>query len=258
MKTEYFNRFKADKKLQSSLELLRFFALEKACSTLEGRFALIFSRIADRCLYHSLNVWVQFIDDLNIPGEFLKTLTPDARLQTNDTKSKYEIEAFLGAVKVLFEDNFKGPKGQNILGVCFGHDVIKLNELRKEFDNEKDIIFTLSNKIRNHAYHLNKEFRDVGLYACVERNGDLFVVAWPNIYVDDKGQPLDLAKVFIDANHSTTAFIGRVRDMLLSYFVEKYGQPQHDTCISITTRFGNIVAILGPKGFVFNDGTTLT
>ena len=174
---EYFNRFKADKELQGSLELPRYFVLEKAYSTLQGRIALIFCRIVDRCLYHSLNVWMQFIDDLNIPDEFLNARKPDSRLQTNDTKSKYEIEAFLGAAKVLFEDNLKGPKGQNVLGVCFEHDVIKLSELRKEFDSEEDIFFTLSNKIRNYAYHLNKEFRDVGLYACVERNGDLFVVA---------------------------------------------------------------------------------
>lgn len=247
--------------LQGSLELLRSYVLlSEACSTQPGRFALIFSRIADRCLHHSLNVWMQFIDDLNIPEEFLKNLKPDSRMMTGDTVSKYEIEAYLGAAKVLFEDNFKGiaKQGkQNLLGVCFEHDKGKRDELRKEFDAEEGKFFKLSHDVRNHGYHLNKQFKDAEFNACVERKGTLFVVTWPNIYVDDKGQPLDLAKLFIDTNTSTTAFISRVRDMLLNYFGEKYGLPKHDNCLGITTRFGNMMATLGPKGFVFNDGATL-
>ncbi len=256
MRHEYILEYKADRQLMSSLELLKGHILNRAYNQTSAAFSLIFIRLADRVLYHATNVWERFERDLRIPVEHLQSIPTDAVIGTGDATSKYEIEAYLGAAKALFEANLIGinqPKKQNLLGNSFAEEPGIAQELRALFEASKAIFFGFANTIRNHSYHVNSQLRDAGFQAFVRQINTKYVVTIPNIYVDDQGGPIDLAEVFGSTHRAIKQLLGDVRDVLLRSYFEKYGRPSNRTFIPIESPFGTMLISIGPNGFEFQD-----
>ena len=219
-------------------------------------FASNFVRLADRCLYHSTNVWSQFISDLNVPVEFLKRLSDDAIMQTQDVSSKYEIEAYLGAAKVLFEKNFIGVNEfgkQNLLGRGFAAHPNYLARLEKLFATNRAEFSLNANKIRNHSYHLNPQSKDRGFLAGIKKANGGFAVTIPNIYVDDQGKSIDLAELFILTHQSIETLLLEVRNILVEFFFQHDGVPSNRKFQSIRSPYGTMMVNIGPNGFEFSD-----
>ena len=212
--------------------------------------------MADRTLYHSANVWSQFIADLNVPADLLKQVPADSFVHTQDLSSKYEIEAYLGAAKALFEKNLMGinePDKQNLLGQSFGWHPEVLSRLEKLFATKKNEFFQVANKIRNHSYHVNSELKDHGVVALLKKADDGFAVTIPNVYEDSLGSAIDLAEVFISTHESIEALVCDVRNILLEFFFQHEGPPTHGSYQGVQSQFGTMMVGLGPKGFEFSE-----
>lgn len=219
-------------------------------------FSFIFIRLADRVLYHAKNVWEHFERDLRISAETLSLIPNDAVIQTGDITSKYEIEAYLGAAKALFEANLVGinqKKKQNLLGKCFIEEQDLAQELSALFEASKNIFLIDANKIRNHSYHVNSQMRDAGFFAFVKQVNTKHVITIPNIYVDEEGGSIDLAETFVSTHQAIKKLLTDVRDILLRYHFEKYGPPSNRTFIQVQSSFGNMLTSIGPDGFEFKD-----
>lgn len=257
MRQAYIAEYKRDLMLRASLELLKSYALfDTPAITSRSHFIVVFLRLADRCLYHSVNGWSHLIDDLNVPADMLGELETDAVMETNDVVSKYEIEAYLSATKSLFEKNFIGIEEagkQNILGNSFPDSSLTLESLIALFQNGKDHFFPLANKIRNHSCHVNRQLRDAGFTAKIIRAGTLFKVSLPNMYEDNNGDAIDLADVFVESHRHIVALVAETRDLLLAYLEGRHQSPSHNTYLPIESAHGNMMVGLGPAGFEFKD-----
>src|SRR5437867_4614363 len=228
MHQEYIKEYTADRRLRSSLELLKLHILNVAWNTAPGTFSFIFIRLADRALYHATNVWEHFERDLRIPAEILRQVPRDAVINTDDVTSKYEIEAYLGAAKALFEANLIGinePDKQNLLGECMVDNQEIMRELSALFNKNKEYFFASANKIRNHSYHVNAQLRDEGFVALVKQVNSAYVITIPNVYVDEHGVSIDLADMFVSTHQAIKQLLSEVRDLLLRFFFAKYGPP---------------------------------
>jgi hypothetical protein len=193
---------------------------------------------------------------LLIRCEFLDELKPDAEMDTSDSVSKFEIEAYLGATKSVFEDNLIGldcPKKQNLLGRSLGQFPIVSFRLNSTFQAGKDRFWTNANKIRNHRYHLNSNFRDAGYRARICKIGDRFTLTLPHMYVDEAGKPVDLADLFVDTHSFIKPLLIEVRDTLLDFISTQHGAPDHATYASREIAGGGMVVGLGPGGWEFGN-----
>jgi hypothetical protein len=84
-------------------------------------FVPIFIRLVDRALHHSSSIWRQLVKNLTSTEHIAFDLAPDMLIQTSDKASKYEIEAFLGAVMVVTDKNLiRNPKGRGRLESSWG------------------------------------------------------------------------------------------------------------------------------------------
>ena len=263
MKSVYLKLYVEDRKLSASLLLLNDFILSNSigpqappfCVQAQP-FCVIFIRLADRVLYHSANVWAKYMSDLNIPTNVLEQMPSDALIGTSDLSSKYEIEAYLGGAKALFETNLVGINGlgkQNLLGRSFSADPAILKRLRQTFNQERKKFFRVANLIRNHSYHVNPELRDGGFVSLLKRSKEGLSVTLPNVYVDKKGKSVDLAEVFFVTHQGMASLFRDVRDTLLAFFFKHAGYPSHGSYRPFGSEYGTMSVGLGPKGFEFSD-----
>lgn len=256
MKRVYLQEYIEDRKLRASLELMTWVALFRTTRRETIPFAAIFIRLADRTLHHSSSVWSHFISDLNVPADALKQFPDDAFIQTQDLASKYEIEAYLGAAKALFEKNLVGvnePDKQNLLGRSFaGHPQV-LQRLERLLATKTNEFFQVANKIRNHSYHVNSQLKDHGVFALLKKVNDGYAVTLPNVYEDDQGNSVDLVEIFISTHKSVESLLHEVRDMLLEFFFQQDGPPSHGSYKGVRSPHGTMMVGLGPKGFEFSD-----
>lgn len=256
MRQTYLKNYVEDRKLRASLDLLNWFILFKTANPESIPFAGIFLRLADRTLHHSSNVWSQFISDLKVPADVLKQVPDDAFIWTQDLSSKYEIEAYLGAVKALFEKNLVGvnePDKQNFLGRSFAAHPQILQRFEGLFATKKKEFFQVANRIRNHSYHVTSPLKDHGVVALLKKVNSGYAVTLPNIYEDEQGASVDLAEIFISTHESIEDLISNVRNMLLEFFFQKDGSPSHGSYQGIQSQYGTMTVGLGPKGFEFSD-----
>jgi hypothetical protein len=256
MRQTYLKNYVEDRKLRASLELLNWFILFKTANPESIPFAGIFLRLADRTLHHSSNVWSQFISDLKVPTDVLKQFPDDAVVWTQDLSSKYEIEAYLGAAKALFEKNLIGvnePKQRNFLGRSFVAHPQVLQKLKGLFAAKKNEFFQEANRIRNHSYHVNSALKDHGIVALLKKVNNGYAVTLPNIYEDEQGASVDLAEIFISTHQSIESMIREVRDIFLEFFFQQGGCPSHGSYQGIQSQYGTMTVGLGPKGFEFSD-----
>ena len=266
MQSHYLDEYVEDRKLRTTLSLTRNTVVFKSKVNNPLSFCLIFFRLADRCLYHSSNVWSQFVTTLKMLEHhrgFLEGMSEDARTQTSDLSTKYEIEAYLAAAKALFEDNLLGdsnPKNggprrrrsRDLLGVDFTSDPKTLHRLQKSFTARKKAFFREANKIRNHAYHVNPQLRDPGVQLWVKKVNRRFAVTLPNVFTDDKGNSVDLVEVFAATHQYIRPLITEVRDTLLDYFIQRNGPLSHGTYDAIQSPYGTMVVGIVPEGFYFS------
>ena len=250
MRQFYKEKYIQDRQSRESLELLKWFVFEKATDRASLDFAVIFLRIADKCLYHASNTWSQFVSNMNSPEQVLKGLGEDARQATQDRNSKYEIEGYLVAVKSFFEGNVgairrKAFESEN--SPEFNRRLRKLfSSAEKKFDGG-------ASQIRDDSCHVTSSFRDSGVLAWVKKSGNGYAVTLPNIYVDANGIAVDLAEVFVSTHEYISELIVQVRDELLGFFCAQSGPPSNDVCHPIRSPHGNAMVILGPKGFEFTQ-----
>jgi len=256
MRKQYLKEYIEDRKLMVSLDAMHHFALFKTTIGEVFPFVSIFIRQADRTLYHSSNVWFRFISDLNVPVDAFKHIPDDAVMYTQDQVSKYEIEAYLGAAKTLFEKNLSNIAGggkQNLLGSSFARFPQIRDRLKNMFTTRGSEFFKTANRVRNHAYHVNPELKDIGVHALLKRVDGELTVTIPNVYLDAKGVTVDLADLFISTHKEIGLLIHDVRDVLLEFYFQKSGPPSHGTYYPTRTPFGTMNIGLGPNGFEFSD-----
>jgi len=255
MQQIYLQNHVNDCKIRASLDLLNFYILFRTKHSETVSFATIFIRLADRILYHSSKLWSQFFENLNIPADLLRDFPDDALVSTQDISSKYEIEAYLAAVKTLFEENLIGinePKKQNLLGKSFAKHPSILASLKQLFDAEKNTFFNAANQIRNHSYHVNSGLKDRGVVALLKKVGAEYAVTIPNVYINNNGNPIDLAEIFISTHKSIEILISQSRDRLLDFFFDQNGPPSNRSFQNIRSPYGNLMVGLVPIGFEFN------
>lgn len=212
-------------------------------------FVATFIRTADRSLFHAGNVWRGLVDDLLNAQHVLPHLQDDAVAHTHDRSSKYEIEAFLGAARGITEANLIGSKKGNRLGrsVGLGGDLIA--RIRQEAESfHQTGVQKKWHDVRNSAYHLNPGMSDWGYAATIRmRDGVHAVELFGVHYVE--GAPADLVQVFSETFLAFTAFVTRVRDLLLEFSFREISVPKNSCYYSSFDKLGNMLVGLGPNGF---------
>jgi hypothetical protein len=171
---------------------------------------------------------------------------------TGDVSAKYEIEAYLAAAKVLVETNLR----RKILSRSFARLPALVQLIEGLIGEHSRAYWPVANQIRNHAYHLNPAFRDLGFEAVVEKRGEQFVVSLNHAYEDAEGKSVDLARVFEQAHSSTRVFILAMRDLLLGYWFLVCGPPKNGTYLPVQSQFGNFCVGLGPNGYEISGAAT--
>ena len=174
MRTKYIEKYVAGVHLRLSLEALWqhiSWPPERGALTMTGwgpfyltgtnaPFIPAFVRTVDRALYHAGNVWRQL--SKNVSNSWaLGHLEPGAIMQTQDRVSKYEIEAFIGAVVGVTEDNLIGVIRNNRLGKSFALGPVLMQEIRQASLDFKQLGTDKKwHTLRNSVYHLNPNLRD--------------------------------------------------------------------------------------------------
>lgn len=254
MKNIYMQQYILNKQIQASISLLHSHILETSTDVNLTMFAIVFSRLADRALYHSANVYEKFEIILSSSEHSFDMLKNDeGRIFTGDTSTKYEIEAYLGAAKCLFEDNFIGidqSKKTNLLGKVFMEDLASKEALINEFKLYKELFFKNANKVRNNSYHVNKELNDIGVCTLIKRSNNNFSVTIPNVHQNADGTSLDLHDLFIDTGSGINQLITKIRDILINHYLNHYTPPPN-TYQSIVTKYENAIVELSKNGFKF-------
>lgn len=220
-------------------------------------FTLVLLRLIDRALFHSVEVLEQFDRNVRLDNAMLNLLQlkDDTVLSCHDSKSKYEIEAFLAAAYSLFDKKLalpsRGKDKPTRLEIAFpGDDPVKLT-LSNVFQEAKSVFDASWREFRNHAYHVNTEFRDWGVRVLARPIDGLLTVAIPHAYVVDD-LVVDLAQVFVQSRASMRGLFERVILELFGYFSRVYGRPEnhmYSGCesLGVTHNVG-----LTPDGFVHN------
>jgi hypothetical protein len=254
VKNIYIRSYILNKQIQASISLLHSHALSNSTDVNLTCFAVVFSRLADRALYHSTNVYEKFEITLSSNEHSFDMLENDeVSLFTSDTSSKYEIEAYLGAAKCLFEDNFIGidkKNRSNLLGNVFVEDLASKSALINEFKLHKELFFKNANKIRNNSFHVNKELNDIGVSTLIKRSDNKYSATIPNVHQNADGSPLDLYDLFIATELEINNLITQVRDILINHYLNRYPPPPN-TYLGIVTKYENAIVELSKNGFKF-------
>jgi hypothetical protein len=223
-------------------------------------FISTFIRTADRALHHAANVWRQLADNVtHVERGVMQFKKNDPCFQahnemsfsTGDRVSKYEIEAFLGAVAGLVENNLIGSTRNNRLGKSAGLGegfIAILRELAEKF--KQNGVEKKWRDVRNSAYHLNPEMRDWGHAASVRVRGGQYVVELQGVHYV-KGASPDLIEVFTETFVEFIGFVSTVRDLLLAFAFRFIAVPTNNHYYQALDRFGNFLVGLGPDGFDF-------
>lgn len=211
-----------------------------------------FIRAADRALYHATNAWRQLAADLSVTHHMLHKLEADARIQTSDRATKYEIEAFLGSVVSITEEHLIGiaKKGKhNRLGKSPALGEPLITQLRAA----ADVFYTLGfeskwRAVRNSAYHLTPQMNDWGFLANIRRKGERYVVELEGIHCVE-GAPTDLVELFNDSFNAFVDYITHIRDLLTQFSFQHLSVPLYNTYIGIFDPLGNMNVGLGRDGY---------
>lgn len=213
-------------------------------------FVPIFIRTVDRALHHSSNVWRQLAEDLTNVQHMFLDLAPDARIQTADRASKYEIEAFLGAVIGVTENNLiHNKKRSGRLERSQGLPP----ELRALIQQEANAFYGLGIErkwrwIRNSAYHLEDKMHDWGFTASIRQINGKRHVELNGIYSQEGASP-DLVQVFTETHDAFLKFATRIRNLLKDFAFANIAVPTNNHYVSKWDEFGNMLVGLGPNGF---------
>lgn len=251
VREEYKNKYMEDAQLKVSLEALRNYAWDVAWNENVIAFTIVYVRLADRVLYHSMNAWSKFEEILGSCGNFPE----DAFLQTWDKGAKYEIEAFLGAAKSLFEKNFMGlnhKDKRNLLGNSFHNHQNEMNLISSKFIEINKLFDENANKIRNHSYHVNSALKDIGLHTHVKKSGVKFQITIPNIYIDEQDKSIDLYDLFYSIHGEIFRLVVEVRDIMLNLYFKQYGRPSNGIFYPLQTKYGNAMVSINQEGFAFS------
>ena len=211
-----------------------------------------FIRAADRALYHASNGWRHLAADLYPIPHINHDLKSDETLGTNDRATKYEIEAFLGAVVAITEENLIGVnslKKYNRLGKSLALGPLLICELRAAADNFRALGFNSKwRSVRNSAYHLNPEMTDWGQCASIHKINDIHVVKLEGIHYVE-GAPADLIELFTNSFKAFVDYVTDVRCLLTKFAFQHISMPQHNTFTGIFDPLGNMNVSLGPNGY---------
>ncbi len=209
----------------------------------------IFIRTADRALHHATNVWRQLTLDLSIIPHLNFELKADAILCTNDRATKYEIEAFLGSVVAITEDNLIGGKKRNRLGRSWGLGEPIIQQLRALAEDFRKLgIASKWKEVRNSAYHLNPEMTDWGVLANIQNVSGIYHVKLEGVHYAE-GAPTDFVELFNESYGAFIEYITKVRDVLTEFSLQKITTPKHNTCHSIFDPLGNMIVGYGKDGY---------
>lgn len=215
-------------------------------------FVPIFIRTVDRALYHSGNVWRQFEANLYGVRSMFWEFGDEGSIQTHDRKSKYEIEAFYGAIVGVTESNLIGEKGRNRLrhSSALGDQLIA--RIRHEAQSFKDLAVERKwHAIRNNAYHLNPGMTDWGFPAYIRTEGGNRKVEITNVHFE-AGAPSDLALAFAETYQAFVTFVRLIRDLLKDFCFAHIAVPTNLTFYQAPDPLGNMLVALGPDGFRFS------
>lgn len=209
----------------------------------------IFIRTADRALYHATNAWRQLALDLSVIRHLNFELEADMRLSTNDRATKYEIEAFLGSVVSITENNLIGGKKRNRLGRSWGLGEPLIEQLRVLAEDFKRLgIESKWKDVRNSAYHLNPEMTDWGIIADIRNANGTYNVKLEGIHYAE-GAPTDFVELLNESYSAFIEYITKVRDALTEFSLQKITIPQHNTYHNIFDPLGNMLVGYGKDGY---------
>ena len=209
----------------------------------------IFIRTADRALHHATNAWRQLALDLSVIPHLNFELEADAILSTNDRATKYEIEAFLGSVVAITEDNLIGVKKRNRLGRSWGLGEALIQQLRALAEDFKKLgIASKWKEVRNSAYHLNPEMTDWGILASIRNANGIYHVKLEGVHYAE-GAPTDFVELFNESYSAFIEYITKVRDLLTEFSLQHIQVPQHNTYHSIIDPLGNMGVGYGKDGY---------
>lgn len=213
-------------------------------------FVPVFIRTVDRALHHAGNVWRQLAR--NVSNNWaLSHLEPGSVMHTHDRVSKYEIEAFIGAVVGVTEANLIGVIKNNRLGKSLGLGPVLIQMIRQAaLDFDQLGTDKKWHTLRHSVYHLNPNLRDWGFTSSVVMRGTQYAVELPGIYHED-GRSLDLVAVFEEVFDAFTHFVENIRDMLLAFSFAHIAIPANNHYYWATDELGNMHVCLGPTGFKY-------
>lgn len=213
-------------------------------------FVPIFIRTVDRALHHAGNVWRQLAKDLTAVQHMSFNLASDMVVGTADRASKYEIEAFLGAVIGVTDQNLiHNKKGSGRLERSQGLPP----ELRALIQQEAKAFYDLGVErkwrwIRNSAYHLEDKMHDWGFATSIRQINGKRHVELQDIYYQEGASP-DLVHVFTETHDAFLQFVTRIRNSLKDFAFANIAVPTNNRYFSRWDELGNMLVGLGPNGF---------
>lgn len=211
-------------------------------------FVPVFIRTADRALHHAANVWRQLAENLSNTW-VLQQLGEDAIMQTSDLTSKYEIEAFLGAIVAITDKHMiKKPEVNRLdRSIALGSELV--GKIRDECQDFLALGFSQKwRDVRDSAYHLLPGTPDLGFNTSIRLRNGRYVAELNGVHYID-GAETDLVTRFLEAFRAFVAFVARIRDLLLGFSFAYITIPTNNHYYSAIDKLGNMMVGLGPNGF---------
>jgi len=223
-------------------------------------FLSLYHRTLSRCLYHSANALRGLIKVIDWHESFDFQLEPEATVQTYDLATKYEIEAFFAAIKVLGAQNLIAGNNVSFEESLIGKFSKKIGveyaiAIQAPLTNFRTLAFSKKwHALRNSFEHLKPEIYDNGSTTHIELiNGKLRATLNNIYYIEDL--EVDLVEVFLIATAALVDSATEVRDLLTQFARQYIAVPKHDTIRSHFDDTGNMMVIYGSNGFLVRAWT---
>lgn len=230
-----------------------------------------FLRTTERAVFHASNVLRNFVADIDLATSVWTRhgVPADAIVHTGDSRSKYEVEAFLNAIVTATEDDLIGKENSRLRWspglappIAAQLRAFAIN-LRQKGINDK------WRYARNHAVHLTGRHNDWKREAVIRNFAYKPEIQLGAAFIGKKapvknssGKPMDaefwftqseyigdLADVFLDAFDTYLTYVNEVKYVLTNYVFTFIAVPQNRFFSGMIDPLGNMNRCLGPDGY---------
>ncbi|MGI3131094.1 hypothetical protein ACRSLK_11970 [Halopseudomonas pachastrellae] len=206
-----------------------------------AKFIFLVARCCERALYHGVKIHESLVSILDDRKEL--NLNEGEYTHTKNKYLKFEIEAYLAAVKTLLEIPV-GSMGKQPPMMRLLDGMPDAIERFSAVFSTCDGIFQyggVTNRIRNTSTHVLKDLHDQGYYALIGMFDGRKHVVCTRMYRFEEYPDVDLVKVFAEVDECLRAFFNKLFHAFVEQILELKGEVKENMFVTSESQHCRLV-----------------